>query len=284
MLLRAFAKINLDLRILGKRQDGFHELRTVFQTIDWFDEIQIERAERFSFTATSGPQDETNLVVRAVRLFERGLGHPAAVEIRLTKAVPSGAGLGGGSADAAVTLMGLHRLYAVEVQEDPQQLHQWMRALGSDVPFFKIGGRALGTGRGDELVALDDQTDYWLVLVDPGVSITSAEAYSWLTLPDKSNNIEGFRAQSVPDQQYAEPTNDFEAAVFKRYPQLEAIREDLTRSGAFRAALSGSGSVVFGQFHTESAATQAANKMRPGYSVKVARPLARPEYFSRIME
>jgi 4-diphosphocytidyl-2C-methyl-D-erythritol kinase len=105
-----------------------------------------------------------------------------------------------------------------------------------------------------------------------------------LTLPDKSNNIEGFRVQSVPDRTTSEPTNDFEAAVFKRYPQLEAIREDLKRSGAFRAALSGSGSVVFGQFHSESTAIQAASKVRPVYSVKVARPLARSEYFSRIIE
>src|SRR5215475_2526479 len=111
MRLRAFAKINLDLRILGKRPDGYHELRTVFQAIDWFDEIEIEAADRFVFSATEGPQDETNLVVRAVRAFERAANRTARVSIRLAKNIPSGAGLGGGSSDAAVTFMGLQKFY-----------------------------------------------------------------------------------------------------------------------------------------------------------------------------
>src|SRR5215471_12808895 len=111
MQLRAFAKINLDLRILGKRRDGFHELRTIFQSIDWFDEIEIERASQFAFSANDGPQDETNLVVRAVRVFERAASLRANVSIQLTKNIPTGAGLGGGSADAAVTFIGLQELY-----------------------------------------------------------------------------------------------------------------------------------------------------------------------------
>src|SRR5262249_54130874 len=107
MQLRAFAKINLDLNILGKRSDGFHELRTIFQSIDWFDEIEIEPSSRFSFSASQGPQDETNLVVRAVRSFEAAANVTANVSIKLTKNVPSGAGLGGGSSDAAATIIGL---------------------------------------------------------------------------------------------------------------------------------------------------------------------------------
>src|SRR5262245_65918350 len=109
MLLRAFAKINLDLRILGKRPDGYHEIRTVFQTIDWFDEIRIVSAPQFEFSASHGPQDETNLVVRAVRAFEICAKLKAGVSIRLTKNIPSGEGLGGGSADEAVTFLGLDR-------------------------------------------------------------------------------------------------------------------------------------------------------------------------------
>src|SRR5215831_12171485 len=115
MRLRAFAKINLDLRILGRRPDGFHELRTVFQAIDWFDEIEIEGSENFAFSATEGPQDETNLVVRAVRLFEEKARRVAKVTVRLTKNVPSGAGLGGGSSDAATMLLALQRLYGQRV-------------------------------------------------------------------------------------------------------------------------------------------------------------------------
>src|SRR5215467_2126130 len=186
MRLRAFAKINLDLRILGKRPDGFHELRTVFQTIDWFDEIEIEQASRFDFWASEGPQDETNLVVRAVRAFEVASGRVANVSIRLTKNVPSGAGLGGGSSDAAATFIGIQRLYECSLPADA------IRKLGSDVSFFMFGGRAVGTGRGDQIAELEDEVGYWLLLVNPGFAIATAEAYSWLTSPYKSNKIEGF--------------------------------------------------------------------------------------------
>src|SRR5262245_32301483 len=109
MLLRAFAKINLDLRVLGRRDDGYHEIRTIFQTIDWFDEIHLSKADRFRFLGTGTPEDDTNLVVRAVRAYERVSNAPAPVEIRLVKNIPVGRGLGGGSSDAATTIMGLQR-------------------------------------------------------------------------------------------------------------------------------------------------------------------------------
>ena len=149
MLLRAFAKINLDLRILGRRDDGYHELRTIFQAIDWYDEILMDPANRFEFSAPGTPEDETNLVVRAVRAYERLAGITANVRIRVTKNIPVGRGLGGGSADAAVTFIGLQRIYkqALRFEEIPNIL----RDLGSDVPFFTLGGRASGMGRGDEL-------------------------------------------------------------------------------------------------------------------------------------
>src|SRR5262245_51903400 len=161
MLLRAFAKINLGLRILGRRPDGFHEVRTILQTIDWFDEIQIQPSSSFEFSTNQGPNDETNLVVKAVRAFERASGRTASVRINLVKRIPAGAGLGGGSADAAVTFLALSRLYGCNLDN----IH--LRPLGTDVPFFATGGRALGTGRGDEIQALEDDSDYWLVLVHP---------------------------------------------------------------------------------------------------------------------
>ncbi len=148
MLLRAFAKINLDLRVLGHREDGYHEVRTILQAIDWWDEIHLEPANRFEFSAPGTPEDETNLVVRAVRAYERLARLTANVRIKVTKNIPIGRGFGGGSADAAVTFMGLQRLFkrALPFQEIPMVL----RSLGSDVPFFTLGGRAAGFGRGDE--------------------------------------------------------------------------------------------------------------------------------------
>jgi 4-diphosphocytidyl-2-C-methyl-D-erythritol kinase len=273
MLLRAFAKINLDLRILGRRDDGYHEIHTILQTIDWCDEIELIAADRFRFYGPGTPEDETNLVVRAVRAYERLSGSPVPIEVHLRKNIPVGRGLGGGSADAAVTLMGLQRFFKRAL--DPAEVFQELRQLGSDVPFFTIGGKALGTGRGDEVGRLDDETDYWLVLVDPGLGISTAEAYSWLTVSSKSNTIEGFRAQWV---------NDFEAPVFKRYPELAEIKGELARLGAYSAALSGSGSTIFGQFDSEAGARRAEIGLAARFGVKVTKPLPRLEYFQRMVE
>src|SRR5437870_8487688 len=167
MLLRAFAKINLDLRVLGRRDDGYHELKTIFQAVDWCDEISLEPAGRFEFSAPGTPEDETNLVVRAVRAYERLSGIQANVRIQVKKNIPMGRGLGGGSSDAAVTFIGLQRLFKRPITTEG--VTQALRSLGSDVPFFAVGGRAAGFGRGDEVYKLEDPGDYWLVLVDPGV-------------------------------------------------------------------------------------------------------------------
>ncbi|HYR90719.1 MAG TPA: 4-(cytidine 5'-diphospho)-2-C-methyl-D-erythritol kinase [Terriglobia bacterium] len=279
MLLRAFAKINLDLRILGRRDDGFHEIKTILQAIDWSDEIRMERSDRFQFSAIGAPQDETNLVVRAVRAYEHMTGAPASVSIQLRKEIPIGRGLGGGSADAAVTFIGLQRLFKRPITTEG--VGEALRSLGSDVPFFAVGGRAAGFGRGDEVYKLEDPVDYWLVLVDPGVMIPTAEAYSWLTLPDKSNNIEGFHAPGGPECDVE--TNDFETPVFARYPEIAEIKDDLVKLGADRASLSGSGSTVYGQFRMISDAIRAGSAMNTRFHVKVTKPLPRWEYFQKMV-
>ena len=282
MLLRAFAKINLDLRILGRRPDGYHEVRTIFQAIDWSDEIVLEPAAHFEFSSPGTPEDETNLIVRAVRAYERLAGITANVRIRVMKNIPIGRGLGGGSADAAVTFIGLQRMYKRSLLFD--EIPQVLRNLGSDVPFFALGGRAAGTGRGDEVYKLDDSVDYWLLVVDAGVVIPTAEAYSWLTLPDKSNSIEGFCAAGDSAWEPDVWTNDFEGPVFQRYPELAAIKDELLALGAYRAALSGSGSAIFGQFQMVSEAVRAASVMGRHFRVKVTKPLPRWEYFQRMVE
>ena len=282
MLLRAFAKINLDLRIRGRREDGYHQLKTIFQAVDWCDEIRLEPAGRFEFSGPGTPEDETNLVVRAVRAYERLAGITANVRIQLTKNIPAGRGLGGGSSDAAITFIGLQRLYkrALPFEEIPQVL----RDLGSDVPFFALGGRAAGSGRGDEVYKLDDATDYWVLLVDPGVMISTPEAYSWLTVPVTSNSIKGFCAEAEPECMGDVWTNDFEVPVFARYPELARIKEELLDLGAYRAALSGSGSIMFGQFQLVSEAIRAGSALGARFRVKLAKPLPRWEYFQRIVE
>jgi 4-diphosphocytidyl-2-C-methyl-D-erythritol kinase len=282
MLLRAFAKINLDLRILGRRDDGYHEIKTIFQAVDWCDEILMEPASRFEFSAPGAPEDETNLVVRAVRAYERLAGMTANVRIHVKKNIPIGRGLGGGSSDAAVTFIGLQRLYkrALPFERVPETL----RDLGSDVPFFTLGGRAAGYGRGHDVFKLDDAADYWVVLVDPDVMIPTADAYSWLTLPTESNTIEGFSGETGSACAGDVWTNDFEAPVFARYPELAKIKEDLISLGAYRASLSGSGSAIFGQFQMLSDAIRAGSALESRFRVKLAKPLPRWEYFQKIVE
>lgn len=286
MQLRAFAKINLDLRILGKRDDGYHELRTIFQTIDWSDEISIEGSDGFELVAHGVSAGDDNLVAKAVRAFERLTGETVRARVELTKHIPMGAGLGGGSADAAVTLLGLLKFYGRHVPED--ELFKALGRLGSDVPFFAIGGRALGTGRGTDITPLDDvedggETEYGLIVVHPGISISTADAYSWLTVSDKASSIRGFCAQSVSGSGVSgrsedEPRNDFEDAVFARHPLLSTIKSEILNAGAERAALSGSGSAIFGIFESEEQAQQALPRLAHFGTVKATRPLSRSEY------
>jgi 4-diphosphocytidyl-2-C-methyl-D-erythritol kinase len=282
MLLRAFAKINLDLRVLGRRSDGYHEIKTIFQAVDWCDEISLEPAGRFEFSAPGTPEDETNLVVRAVRAYERLAGITANVRIHVRKSIPAGRGLGGGSSDAAVTFIGLQRLYKLALPFE--QVPEVLRDLGSDVPFFAVGGRAVGYGRGNEVYKLDDDADYWVLLVDPGVMIPTPDAYSWLTVPDKSNSIEGFCGEMSPDCSGDVWTNDFEGPVFNRYPKLAILKEELIDLGAYRAALSGSGSAIFGQFQMVSDAIRAGSALESRFRVKLTKPLPRWEYFQKLVE
>ena len=280
MRLLAFCKVNLDLRILGLRADGYHELRTVLQTIDWADEIQIEPSAEFAFVALGAPAGEENLVVRAVRAFEAITGEAARVRINLTKRVPLGAGLGGGSADAAVTLMGLQRLLNRPIPQADALAA--LSKIGSDVPFFLSGGRALGVGRGDQIVPLEDGAPSALVVVVPGIQINTREAYSWLTEAAKTPTINGFCAQSVSARWEDDPRNDFEGVVFAGHPVLTDIKEEFLKAGAKRAALSGSGSAVFGVFGSEEEAARALPGLSGYGTAKMVRPLTRAEYQRRI--
>ena len=280
MQLQAFAKINLDLRVLGLRDDGYHEVRTVLQTIDWADEIHIDPAQRFEFVEHGVQAGEANLVVRAARAFERLTAGPVRARIELLKNLPSGAGLGGGSADAAVTMLGLQRFYDKEIAD--QELIPALAELGSDVPFFVSGGKALGTGRGEKITPLTDETGYALLIVVPPLAIATREAYSWLTEQGKSNTINRFCAQQVSGSGEEEPGNDFESAVFPRHPLLSEIKSEFLGAGARRASLSGTGSAIFGIFGSTEDAARALPRLSRFGVARVARPLSRPEYLRRI--
>jgi len=279
---RAFAKVNLELRVLGKRSDGYHDVRTLLQTIDLHDEIRVSHARTFEFTTSDGPDGDSNLVVRAVRAFEEATRTKVPVRIELIKRIPLGAGLGGGSADAATTLLGLDRRFGTRLPGE--RLFGILEALGTDVPFFSIGGRALGVGRGERLFPLDDEADYWLVLVNPGLSVDTAEAYSWLTSSVTFNNMLSFCARFVSPQRDAELAlevglNDFETPLFSKFPELAEIKRKLLVSGAQFASLSGSGAFLFGQFRAEIDAKKAVVDLGRELDVSLTRPVTRSEYF-----
>ncbi len=254
--LRALAKINLDLRVLGKRPDGFHELRTIFQTISLADtlEIAFTPARKTTISLTDALNIADNLVVRAARMVMDSLRATGCIEMRLTKRIPMGAGLGGGSSDAAAVLLALPVL-AGRALPLPKLSHI-AEQLGSDVPFFLLGGTAAGIGRGSELFPLPDTPPQSGLLVAPGVHVNTAQAYRdlsprltvSLTTELQQNKIFSFQSLTWDTGSLAGASNDFEAVVFEQHPKLATLKKRLVRAGATAAMMSGSGSALYGLF------------------------------------
>ena len=259
--VRAVAKINLDLRVLARRPDGYHELRTILQTISLADTLEIAFTPgRKTIIAL---EDELtipdNLVVRAARRAMEAMGTAGRVEMRLTKRIPMGAGLGGGSSDAAAVLLALPVLAGRIVSL--RKLSEVAGELGSDVPFFLLGGRAVGIGRGTELFPLPDGPRARGVLVAPGVHVSTAEAYRALsprlTTESPQNKIFSFQSHTWDRSVGEAAANDFEAVVFARHRRLAAVKKRLLRAGARPALMTGSGSAIFGLFGTGDEVSQA---------------------------
>jgi 4-diphosphocytidyl-2-C-methyl-D-erythritol kinase len=250
--LRALAKLNLDLRVLGKRPDGYHELRTIFQTISLADRIDIAftPGRKTIVELEDGLAIPENLVIRAAHLAMEAMRTGGRVEMRLTKHIPMGAGLGGGSSDAAAVLLALPVLAGRKL--DLATLSELARRLGSDVPFFLEGGTAVGIGRGSELFPLPAAPAARGLVVSSGVSISTPQAYrdlsARLTSDSQENKIVSFQSQVWGRGVDGCPQNDFEDVVFKQHPNLAAIKRRLLRAGASVALMTGSGSAVFGLF------------------------------------
>ena len=283
--IRAHAKINLDLRVLGMRADGFHELRTVFQAIALHDTIRcIPRPGPFAIECdTAGiPLDRTNLIWRAADTLWRALrrdGPVRDVVVRLEKQIPLQAGLGGGSADAAATLMALARAWRVPMR--PSQLTDLAAHLGSDVPFFLAGGTALGLGRGEEVYPLADLPRHFIVLLIPGFGVSTSEAYGWYD-NERELSRAPREAQHVPGpwpSRAAQMINDLEAPIAGHHPEIDQMKAALRRAGALAAAMSGSGSTVFGLFQKRRDAQNAVNHLKgAGWRVLLTESLGRGEY------
>jgi len=269
------------------RPDGFHDLRTIFQSLALHDTLTFaRRAGPFTIECDDPrlPVDRRNLVWKAASLLWRTVSRrrgeiPKDVAVRLTKKGPLEAGLGGGSADAAVTLLGLTRVWDLDV--DLPTLSRLASRLGSDVPFFLVGGTALGLGRGDDIYPLVDLPRTYVVVVRPNFGVSTVEAYGWYDIEPRRGGREPAR-KPLPErwpEWAAALRNDLEPAVTQHHPTIARIRHALLDAGAVVAVMSGSGSAVFGLFDRLDAARRtAADLARPGWHVVSTRTLSRSEY------
>jgi 4-diphosphocytidyl-2-C-methyl-D-erythritol kinase len=288
----AFAKINLGLRVRGRRPDGYHEISTIFQTVTLHDTLSFQATTDGSLglvcSDPSIPADDSNLVLRAAAALRERFGVSQGVRVELEKVIPAGGGLGGGSADAAVTLAALATLWGVET--DAGQLAEIGARLGADVPFFLAGGTALGTGTGTDIRPLEDAPEMHLVIVTPGAHVSTAEAYGALGAPALTKvgplvNLSVSRTEAdFPDSLCGVWSNDFEAVVVRLYPEIGRARKTLVESGAERVMLSGSGSSVFGVFESKGAAARARETLKPesGWEVFACETLTRAEYLAAL--
>jgi 4-diphosphocytidyl-2-C-methyl-D-erythritol kinase len=288
--VRAYAKVNLGLEVLGTRQDGYHELRTIFQTIALHDDILLtlqpdEVTLRCDHPGV--PTGEGNLAVRAAIELRRYAGVAGGVEIRLVKRIPVAGGLGGGSSDAAAVLMGLDRMWRLGL--GPPGLHPLARRLGADVPFFLIGGTALGLARGDEVYPLHRQVKADVVVVDPERPLSTADVFkrldASLTPRENTNKIFRFISSDLGDvgSAFAILSNDLERPALEEAPDLAArvalIRGILVGEGALMASLSGSGASLFGLFDDARRARRAQVRLvARGFKALRSRTLSLDRY------
>lgn len=286
-VVRPLAKINLDLRVLGKRADGFHELRTVFQTISLSDRLVVRcaPASRTAVTLSDTASIADNLAVKAAHAVLQAAGRRARVEMELRKTIPMGAGLGGGSSDAAAVLLALPVLLGAGLRLET--LLELAESLGSDVPFFLLGGTAAAIGRGTEIFPLPDAASRHGIVAAPGVHVSTPQAYRALRrgpvaeLTNAANTSDTRSFQSFawgllrPEGGEAEApgVNDFESVVFRQYPLLQQIRGRLRKLGASPARMSGSGSALFGLFPSPEQAELALEELR-------RRPLPQGQVFA----
>ena len=294
--LKAYAKLNLDLKVLNRGEDGFHELRSIFQTVSVHDTLDIAftPGRKTELTLEGSVEIADNLAARAAKRLFEFTGGTGRLEMRLQKRIPMGAGMGGGSADAAAVLLGLPVLAGWRISLE--NLVQIGAELGSDVPFFLLGGAAVALGRGTELYPLPDLPGRRVLVVAPPIHVSTPEAYRAFARDSNGKLTEAQRIQYIGTFQSrvwglgkslsmggggSKLENDFEGVVFPRHPQLKSILKNLQKSGADPARMTGSGSALFGVFTTQNQVRQAqtaCESLRPKPTVIPATFLSRNRY------
>lgn len=263
---RAYAKINLGLLIVSRRTDGYHDIQTVFHRVDVFDDLQFSHSSSLEVLSSqeATPSGESNLCYKAALLLQKATGYSNGAKIVLTKRIPVGAGLGGGSSDAAATLRTLQELWGVRLAKDAEA--EIARTLGSDVPYFLKPGTALGTGRGEILEYFPLEMPYHILVCNPGIHVSTASAYDRVqvrervALPNfRETLLAGLRNTALLQKVLV---NDLEECVFPVYPAIQELKVRLLHSGAVFALMSGSGSTVYGLFSDKNTALAIASELQ----------------------
>lgn len=278
LLVKSFAKINLGLLITAKRQDGYHTLETIFAPINWYDTIEFSDSEKILMSCSNSdlPVDDNNLCIKAARSLQQFAAVRKGIAMKLQKQVPFGAGLGGGSSDAATVLRVLNELW--KVNASPAELHALAVKLGADVPYFlSMKGLAYATGIGDELDDLALTLPYYIVTVFPEEHIATVWAYKNFysrfdrELPDLKKLLSELclsgKKEGLPAFE-----NDFEPAVFDHFPAVRKVKLTLLEAGSLFSSLSGSGSAVFGLFEREDEALAAMKLLPEAYRKNLTPP------------
>ena len=269
MRLQAFAKINLGLDVLGKREDGYHEVRMIMQTIRMYDQLDMRKSVEPGIHLTTNkkyiPVDENNLVWRAAKLMMDTCGIIEGVSIHLHKVIPVAAGMAGGSSDAAATLEGMNRLFHCGLSKE--KLMELGVQIGADVPYCVLRGTALAEGIGEKLTVLPPMPDCWILIGKPGISVSTKYVYTTLDLNTDTvhPDIDGMKKALEDGNLYGiteRMGNVLQDVTIPAYPEVERIKEQMKTLGAVNAMMSGSGPTVFGIFDNEEKAQEACQKLR----------------------
>lgn len=282
MKIRSFAKINLGIEVLRKREDNYHDIRTLFQAIDFFDALEFHLTDRDKIVLSGKdntiPWDERNVIFQAAQLLKKRFLPDGGVEINVAKNIPAGKGLGGGSSNAAVTLYALNELWSLGLSDE--ELQRVAGKLGADVPFFLKGGLCLGEARGDAVTPLPDLPRLYCVLALPSFSISTADIYSRLRLTSrgKESKINKFLAR----REFGLLENRLEETVFSLYPRLKAIKSFFHQREAVLSLVTGTGSAVFGLYQERQKAEKALSELEGIEEALLVETLSRERYWMRV--
>jgi len=279
-IAESFAKINLGLYVLERLPTGYHRIETGFAFIEWSDRFEVEKSTEYklSLSDDSIPADESNLITKAYRAFDQYIGLKNQYSFSVKKNIPAGAGLGGGSSNAALTFRMLNKMEETGLSND--EIVDLCRDLGADIPVFVHGEAGIGTGMGQDIEAVDIQPDAWIVTVNPGFESSTAEAYQQcIPNPEPDFSIKGVLLEEPIEQWQVLLQNDLEAPVIARHELIGNIKDQLIDFGADYASMSGSGSSIYGVFDQDFVAINAYESFHKlGFLANLTRPKFKPDY------